>query len=101
MLLQKIRKWFYNNYTSVQKEYFKFSRKWSARSAYYHENRAFLLEQTTDESGLSGGKPGFTGALQSELSRHWKELSFEDRQQYQTLANQWSSDKPPEVVQAR
>jgi hypothetical protein len=100
-MLQKIRKWFYNNYKGTQKEYFKFSRKWSARSAYYHENRAFILEQTTKTSGLSGGQPGFTGALQTELSSQWKELPFHDKQHYQALADQWSADKPPQDVQSR
>jgi len=98
---QKIRKWFYNNYQSLKHEYFRFSRKWSARSVYFHKNRALVLEQTTKTSGLSSGQPGFASALQIELSNLWKELSFTEQDEYQTLASEWSVDKPPQNVQAR
>src|SRR5882762_3856448 len=99
--MKKIRKWFYNHYKSVQKECFKFTRKWSARNAYFYENCALVLAQTTESSGLSGRQPRFTGAFQIELSRLWKGISMEDQQHYKALAESWSAQRPPEEVQMR
>ncbi len=98
--MQKIRKWFYNNNKTGQTEYFKFLRKWSARSVYYHQNRARVLKGT-ESSRYSSGQPGYTGTLQLELSRLWKKASENEKKKYQALADSWSTNQPPENVQAR
>jgi len=99
--MKKIRKWFYNNYKGIQKEVFKFTRKWTARNVYFHEHRAQVLDETTKSSGLSGRQPGFAGAFQTELSRLWKGAMVEEQQRCQALADRWSSEMPPEQVQAK
>jgi hypothetical protein len=98
---QKIRKWFYNNYDTPQKQYVKFTRKWSARSAYFQENRAHVLEEATKVSGISAGRPGYLGAIQREITRQWENIPLEEKNAFQDLADEWSSGKAPDAVKRR
>ena len=100
-LFQKIRKWFYNNSTSSQRQYIKLTRNWSARSAFFQENRDDIMEQARKASGISPGYPGYLGALQREISSQWKKLTNEEREGFQDLADEWSSQKAPEAVMRR
>ena len=99
--LQKIRKWFYNNYETPKKQYVKFTRKWAARSAYFQQNREDVLERATEVSGISAGQPGYLGSIQRELTRQWENISLEERQKYQDLADEWSSGQAPDAVKRR
>lgn len=98
---QKIRKWFYNNSETQQRQYIKFTRKWSARSAFFQENRDDILRQATEVSGISAGRPGYLGALQTEITSQWKKLSLDAREEFQALADEWSSGIAPEAVKRR
>jgi len=98
--MKKIRKWFYNNYKGIQKEVFKFTRKWTARNVYFHEHRDEVLDETTKSSGLSGRQPGFAGEFQKALSRLWNDATVEEKQRCQAMADRWSVDMPPVELQA-
>ncbi|KAH9031440.1 hypothetical protein EDB83DRAFT_2319252 [Lactarius deliciosus] len=79
----------------------KFTRKWSARNAFYHENKE---EITQLAKKLSGGLPGsqaFLGALQDATTSLWKKLPIEEQEQYAEIAKEWSEDRPPRDIQAK
>ncbi|KAH9012087.1 hypothetical protein EDB85DRAFT_1900550, partial [Lactarius pseudohatsudake] len=78
-----------------------FTRRWSARNAFYHENKE---EVTQLAQKLSGGVPGseaFLGALQDATTSLWKKLSIEEQEPYADIAKEWSEDKPPRDIQAK
>ncbi|KAH9015583.1 hypothetical protein EDB85DRAFT_2156541 [Lactarius pseudohatsudake] len=97
----KIRTWFYNHYSRPHRQLIKFTRRWSARNAFYHENKE---EVTQLAQKLSGGVPGseaFLGALQDATTSLWKKLSIEEQEPYADIAKEWSEDKPPRDIQAK
>ncbi|KAH8988704.1 hypothetical protein EDB83DRAFT_2535347 [Lactarius deliciosus] len=98
---KKIRTWFYNHYSRPYRQLIKFTRKWSARNAFYHENKE---EITQLAKKLSGGLPGsqaFLGALQDATTSLWKKLPIEEQEQYAEIAKEWSEDRPPRDIQAK
>ncbi|KAH8980260.1 hypothetical protein EDB86DRAFT_3088058 [Lactarius hatsudake] len=98
---KKIRTWFYNHYSRPYRQLIKFTRKWSARNAFYHENKE---EITQLAKKLSGGLPGsqaFLGALQDATTSLWKKLPIEEQEQYVEIAKEWSEDRPPRDIQAK
>jgi len=101
ILLQKIKKWFYNHYSNPRREYMKFTRKWSARSAFHQLNREEVLELARQESGLVPGHPQFLGALQRATTSLWDALSPEDVADYVKAAKEWSAESPPSHIQSR
>ncbi|KAH9015700.1 hypothetical protein EDB85DRAFT_2156481 [Lactarius pseudohatsudake] len=97
----KIRTWFYNHYSRPHRQLIKFTRRWSARNAFYHENKE---EVTQLAQKLSGGVPGseaFLGALQDATTSLWKKLSIEEQEPYADIVKEWSEDKPPRDIQAK
>jgi hypothetical protein len=100
-ITQKIQKWFYNHYIRPQRQYIKFTRKWSARNAFYHFNRDEVLRLATEVSGTEPGHPGFLGAFQDALTTLWNELSPDDQEEYAQAAKEWSEDAPPSHIQSR
>jgi len=99
--LQKIRKWFYNNSDTPQRQYINFTRSWSARNAFFHQNRDDILKKIAENSEISAGHPGYLGTLQREITRQWNDLTSEKRDEFQALANEWSSGIAPEAVKCR
>ncbi|KAI9443892.1 hypothetical protein H4582DRAFT_2053660 [Lactarius indigo] len=97
----KIHKWFYNHYVRPKRQYIKFTRKWSARNAFYHLNRDEVLRLAKETSGTEPGSPAFIGALQDATTALWNELSIEDQEEYQDSAREWSEKTPPKNIQSR
>ncbi|KAI9429894.1 hypothetical protein H4582DRAFT_2064504 [Lactarius indigo] len=97
----KIHKWFYNHYVRPKRQYIKFTRKWSARNAFYHLNRDEVLRLAKETSGTEPGSPAFIGALQDATTALWNELSIEDQEEYQESAREWSEKTPPKNIQSR
>jgi hypothetical protein len=100
-ILQKIQKWFYNHYTSPKRHYTKFTRKWSARNAFYQMNREEVLDRAKEDSGIEPGNPGFLGALQVATTSLWNALSSADQDDYVQAAVEWSEKSPPRYIQSR
>ncbi|KAH8982338.1 hypothetical protein EDB86DRAFT_3086166 [Lactarius hatsudake] len=98
---KRIQKWFYNHYVRPRHEYIKFTRKWSARNAFYHLHRDEVLELAKDVSGTEPGHSGFLGALQDATTALWNELSAEDQEEYVNAAKEWSEKTPPKHIQSR
>jgi hypothetical protein len=98
---KKIRKWFYNHYPRPKRQYTKFTRKWSARSAFYQLNREEVLEHARKESGVEPGHPEFLGALQNATTTLWEALCSRDQGDYIRAAQEWSEESPPPDVQSR
>ncbi|KAH8992193.1 hypothetical protein EDB92DRAFT_1816038 [Lactarius akahatsu] len=98
---KRIQKWFYNHYVRPRREYIKFTRKWSARNAFYHLHRDEVLELAKDVSGTEPGHSGFLGALQDATTALWNELSAEDQEEYVNAAKEWSEKTPPKHIQSR
>ncbi|KAI9430605.1 hypothetical protein H4582DRAFT_2063620 [Lactarius indigo] len=84
-----------------QCQYIKFTRKWSARNAFYHLNRDEVLRLAKETSGTELGSPAFLGALQDATTALWNELSIEDQEEYQESAREWSEKTPPKNIQSR
>jgi hypothetical protein len=99
--LQKIRTWFYNHYDHPYRELIKFTRRWSARNAFYHENKADITELTQKMSGGAPGSQAFLGALQNATTSLWNKVSDEEREQYEDIAKEWSEDRPLKHIQAK
>ncbi|KAH9177960.1 hypothetical protein EDB89DRAFT_2064338 [Lactarius sanguifluus] len=98
---KRIQKWFYNHYVRPRCEYIKFTRKWSARNAFYHLHRDEVLEYAKEESGREPGHPAFLGALQDATTALWNEVSPEDQEEYVNAAKEWLEKTPPKHVQSR
>ncbi|KAH9069394.1 hypothetical protein EDB83DRAFT_2314420 [Lactarius deliciosus] len=98
---KRIQKWFYNHYVRPRREYIKFTRKWSARNAFYHLHRDEVLELAKEESGTEPGHSAFLGALQDATTTLWNELSVEDQEEYVNAAKEWSEKTPPKHIQSR
>ncbi|KAH9167727.1 hypothetical protein EDB89DRAFT_1909818 [Lactarius sanguifluus] len=98
---KRIQKWFYNHYVRPRCEYIKFTRKWSARNAFYHLHHDEVLEYAKEESGREPGHPAFLGALQDATTALWNEVSPEDQEEYVNAAKEWSEKTPPKHVQSR
>ena len=101
LMLKKIQKWFYNHYTRPRHDYIKFTRKWSARSAFYQLNREEILAHAMETSGLEPGEPAFLGALQDATTALLKQVSISDHADYAKAAEEWSEDSPPRHIQSR
>jgi len=54
-----------------------------------------------ENSEISAGHPGYLGTLQREITRQWNDLTSEKRDEFQALANEWSSGIAPEAVKCR
>ena len=79
----------------------KFTHNWSARSVYYHQHRDDIVKEAAEDSGIAAGHPGYLGALQRALSHKWNNLSLEDREPFQAMADEWSSGKAPDDVKCK
>jgi hypothetical protein len=79
----------------------KFTRRWSARNAFYHDNKAKIMELTQKRSGGFPGSQAFLGALQDVTTDLWITLSDEEQDAYAAMAKKWSEDRPPKEVQAK
>ncbi|KAH9012165.1 hypothetical protein EDB85DRAFT_2159239 [Lactarius pseudohatsudake] len=97
----KIRTWFYNHYSRPHRQLIKFTRRWSARNAFYHENKEEVTQLTQKLSGGVPGSEAFLGALQDATTSLWKKLSIEEQEPYADIAKEWSEDKPPRDIQAK
>jgi hypothetical protein len=100
-LSQKMRTWFYNHYSRPHRQLIKFTRKWSARNAFYHENKAEIMQLAQKMSGGVPGSQAFLGALQDATTTLWKELPSEEQEQHAEIAKEWSEDRPPRDIQAK
>ncbi|KAH9035046.1 hypothetical protein EDB84DRAFT_1437970 [Lactarius hengduanensis] len=98
---QKIRTWFYNHYSRPHRQLLKFTRRWSARNAFYHENKEEITKLAQRMSGGNPGSQAFLGALQDATTSLWKKLSIEEQEQYAEIAKEWSEDRPPRDIQAK
>ncbi|KAI9434984.1 hypothetical protein H4582DRAFT_2059865 [Lactarius indigo] len=85
----------------VAKMLIKFTRKWSARNAFYHENKEEIMELAQSMSGGIPGSQAFLGALQDATTSLWKKLSIEEQEPYAEIAKEWSEDRPPRDIQAK
>lgn len=101
MIVQVIRKWFYNHYARPQRQYTKFTRKWSTCNAFFQLHRDEIIVKATELSGKQPGQPGFLGALQDATTYLLNDLSPEDLDEYVQAARDWSEESPPRNVQAR
>jgi hypothetical protein len=99
--LQKVRTWFYNHYDRPHRQLIRFTRRWSARNVFYHENKDKIGELTGQISGDVLGSQAYLGALQDATTRLWKERSREDQDSYAVCAKEWSDEKPPKHIQAK
>ncbi|KAF8261854.1 hypothetical protein EI94DRAFT_1809664 [Lactarius quietus] len=95
------KKWFYNHYNCPQRQYTKFTCKWSSRSVFYQLNRDEVLELARETSGMDPGAPGFLGALQDATTVLWNTLDADDQEDSAQAAKEWSQDAPPAHVQSR
>ncbi|KAN0134641.1 hypothetical protein V8E53_007426 [Lactarius tabidus] len=98
---QKVNTWFYNHYKHPYRQLIRFTWRWSACNAFYHENKAEVTELTQQICGGAPGSQAFLGALQDATTQLWKKLSAEEQEKYRELAKEWSEDKPPRHVQAK
>ncbi|KAI9433711.1 hypothetical protein H4582DRAFT_2060689 [Lactarius indigo] len=98
---KKIQKWFYNHYIRPRRQYIKFTRKWSARNAFYHLHREEVLERAREDSGTEPGNPAFLGALQDATTALWNDVSPKDQREYVDAAKEWSEKTPPKHIQSR
>ncbi|KAH9017443.1 hypothetical protein EDB84DRAFT_1566833 [Lactarius hengduanensis] len=98
---RKLRTWFYNHYSRPHRQLIKFTRKWSARNAFYHENKEDITELAKKMSGGVPGSEAFLGALQDATTSLWMTLSSEEQVPYAECAKEWSEDRPPRDVQAK
>ena len=101
MLLQKIRKWFYNHYSPPERRYVKFIRRWSAQNTYYHMCRDEVMLEAQKMAGAPPGSQAFLGCLQDATTKLWKRLPPGNQQVYANLAKKWSDEFPPPNIQAR
>ncbi|KAN0139064.1 hypothetical protein V8E53_003066 [Lactarius tabidus] len=99
--MQKVRTWFYNHYDRPHRQLIRFTRRWSARNVFYHENKDKIGELTGQISGDVPGSQAYLGALQDATTRLWKERSREDQDSYAVRAKEWSDEKPPKHIQAK
>ncbi|KAN0140679.1 hypothetical protein V8E53_001506 [Lactarius tabidus] len=97
----KIQKWFYNHYSHPRREYIKFTRRWSARNAFYRLNRDEVSDLAKTQSGLMPGHPQFLGALQNATTTLWNDLDDELQEEYMQAAKDWSTEAPPKHIQSR
>ncbi|KAN0134075.1 hypothetical protein V8E53_008080 [Lactarius tabidus] len=97
----KIQTWFYNHYDCPHRQLIWFTRRWSAQNAFYHENKAEIMELTKDICGDVPGSQAFFGALKDATTRLWKKLSSQEQVKFRALAKEWSDDRPPNHVQAK
>jgi hypothetical protein len=79
----------------------KFTRRWSARNAFYHEKKEDIMELAQEMSGGVPGSKAFLGALQDATTQLWKDLSTEEQGDYAEIAKEWSDNSPPKDIQAR
>lgn len=99
--LQKIRTWFYNHYDRPYRQLIKFTRRWSARNAYYHSNKAKVTDLTQKVSRGVPGSNAFLGALQDATTTLWKKISSDEQARYAGIAKEWSDNRPPKDIQAK
>ncbi|KAH9014735.1 hypothetical protein EDB84DRAFT_1568013 [Lactarius hengduanensis] len=98
---KKIRTWFYNHYSRPHRQLLKFTRRWSARNAFYHEKKEEITKLAQRMSGGNPGSQAFLGALQDATTSLWKKLSIEEQEPYAEIAKEWSEDRPPRDIQAK
>jgi hypothetical protein len=101
MQFQKIRKWFYNHYSAPHRRIIKFTQKWSARNAFYHDKKTDIMALAQEMSGGAPGSQAFLGTLQDATTRLWKKLSIEEEERYAEVAKDWSENAPPKGIQAK
>ena len=99
--LQKIRTWFYNHYDRPHRQLIRFTWRWSAQNAFYHENKKEVMDLAEQMSGGAPGSQAFLGALQDATTQLWKRLSTEEQDDYADIAKTWSDDRPPKAIQAK
>ncbi|KAH8986674.1 hypothetical protein EDB86DRAFT_2832630 [Lactarius hatsudake] len=99
--LQKIRTWFYNHYSHPHCQLIKFTWKWSAQNAFFHENKEGITQLVQKLSGALPGSEAFLGALQDATTSLWKKLSIEEQEPYVEIAKEGSEDRPPRDIQAK
>ncbi|KAH9008808.1 hypothetical protein EDB84DRAFT_1446695 [Lactarius hengduanensis] len=98
---RKIRTWFYNHYSRPHRQLIKFTRRWSARNAFYHDKKEEITKLAQRMSGGNPGSQAFLGALQDATTSLWKKLSIEEQEPYAEMAKEWSEDRPPRDIQAK
>ncbi|KAI9439083.1 hypothetical protein H4582DRAFT_2075741 [Lactarius indigo] len=98
---QKIRKWFYNHYSPPHRQVIKFTRRWSARNVFYHEDKAHITVLAEEMSGAVPGTQEFLGALQEATTELWKKLPIEEQERFAETAKEWSDNGPPKGIQAK
>ncbi|KAN0128961.1 hypothetical protein V8E53_013223 [Lactarius tabidus] len=84
----KIQKWFYNHYSHPRREYIKFTRRWSARNAFYQLNRDEVSDLVKMQSGLMPGHPQFLGALPNAMTTLWNDLDDDLQEEYLQAAKE-------------
>ncbi|KAF8265209.1 hypothetical protein EI94DRAFT_1702661 [Lactarius quietus] len=80
--------WFYNHYERSKRQYTKFTRKWSARSAFYQLNHVEVKQHVTEVSGHESGHPSYLGCLQDATTYLWNALSPNDKEEYVITASE-------------
>ena len=99
--IQKIRKWFYNHYTQPDRQYVKFTHKWSAWNTFYQMCHNEVMIKAEEMSGAPPESQAFLGSLQDATIRLWRALSSNGQKRYENLAKMWSDQAPLPDVQAR
>jgi hypothetical protein len=98
---QKIRKWFSNHYSQPERQYFKFTCKWSARNAFYHMCHDEIMMEVEKMSGALPGSQPFLGCFQEAITKLWRMLTEEEQEVYASLGRKWLEKAPPPHIWAR
>jgi hypothetical protein len=68
---------------------------------FYHDKKEDIGKLAQEMSGAAPGSQGYIGALQDATTHFWKELSDQEKEEYEELARDWSENAPPNHIQAR
>ncbi|KAI9430761.1 hypothetical protein H4582DRAFT_2063414 [Lactarius indigo] len=83
------------------RQFIKFTRRWSARNVFYHEDKAHITVLAEEMSGAVPGTQEFLGALQEATTELWKKLPIEEQERFVETAKEWSDNGPPKGIQAK
>src|ERR1700733_7004057 len=97
-----VKEWFYNhgrkNRTKDRVRYFQ---KWSLKKVVGHVLKTQVEELCKDKTGASPGTKEYIAGYQTALKEGVDDLSAEDRQRYEAMAEDWTNRSPPIEVQRR
>jgi hypothetical protein len=99
--LQQIKDWLYNNGRKGKGPKVKFGRTWTARQVLYFEKQTEITATIEGERGLQPGQTEYLGALQPVISRMFKALSAEEKEELENKAKSWNTLQAPRDLQIK